>query len=101
MNFTTSEWILAVAAALLVGVSKTGIAGMGMLFVVIFAQILPAKQATGLVLPLLCSAIWWRWVLTDNTRTGGTCGDCFRGPRWALSSDILRWVGSGIRRRGG
>lgn len=54
MNFTTAEWILAVAAALLVGVSKTGIAGMGMLFVVIFAQILPAKQATGLVLPLLC-----------------------------------------------
>jgi len=54
MNFTPWEWVLAVAAALLVGVSKTGIAGMGMLFVVIFAQILPAKQATGLVLPLLC-----------------------------------------------
>jgi uncharacterized membrane protein YfcA len=54
LNFTTAEWVLAVAAALLVGVSKTGIAGLGMLFVVIFAQILPAKQATGLVLPLLC-----------------------------------------------
>jgi uncharacterized membrane protein YfcA len=46
--------LLAVVAALLVGVAKTGIAGIGMLFVVIFAQILPAKQATGLVLPLLC-----------------------------------------------
>jgi len=48
------QWALAVLAALLVGVSKTGIAGLGMLFVVIFAQIMPPKQATGIVLPLLC-----------------------------------------------
>jgi uncharacterized protein len=48
------QWVLAFAGALLVGVSKTGIAGLGMLFVVIFAQIIPAKQATGIVLPLLC-----------------------------------------------
>ena len=54
MNLTPEQWTLAIFAALLVGVSKTGIAGMGMLFVVIFAQIFPAKQATGLVLPLLC-----------------------------------------------
>ncbi len=54
MSLTPEQWALAVVAALLVGVAKTGIAGMGMLFVVIFAQILPAKQATGLVLPLLC-----------------------------------------------
>jgi uncharacterized membrane protein YfcA len=48
------QWVLAVVGALLVGISKTGIAGLGMLFVVIFAQIIPAKQATGIVLPLLC-----------------------------------------------
>ncbi|MSU53838.1 MAG: sulfite exporter TauE/SafE family protein, partial [Opitutaceae bacterium] len=54
MSLTPEQWVLAVVAALLVGVAKTGIAGIGMLFVVIFAQILPAKQATGLVLPLLC-----------------------------------------------
>lgn len=53
MQFEIWQWVLAVVGALLVGVSKTGIAGMGMLFVVIFAQILPAKQATGVVLPLL------------------------------------------------
>ena len=38
----------------MIGISKTGIGGLGMLSVVIFAQIMPAKQATGLVLPLLC-----------------------------------------------
>ena len=54
MNLTPEQWALAVVAAMLVGLAKTGIAGIGMLFVVIFAQILPAKQATGLVLPLLC-----------------------------------------------
>jgi len=43
-----------VTGAFFVGVSKTGIAGLGMLFVVMFAQVLPAKEATGLVLPLLC-----------------------------------------------
>ena len=53
MIFEPWQWILAVAAALLVGVSKTGIGGLGMLSVVIFAQIIPAKQATGIVLPLL------------------------------------------------
>jgi len=54
VNFTPWEWSLAIFGALLVGVSKTGISGLGMLFVVIFAQIMPAKQATGIVLPLLC-----------------------------------------------
>jgi uncharacterized protein len=54
LSLTPEQWLFAVVAALLVGVAKTGIAGIGMLFVVIFAQILPAKQATGLVLPLLC-----------------------------------------------
>ncbi|HVU24916.1 MAG TPA: sulfite exporter TauE/SafE family protein [Opitutus sp.] len=53
MTFEPWQWGLAIVAALLVGVSKTGIAGLGMLFVVIFAQILPARQATGVVLPLL------------------------------------------------
>jgi uncharacterized membrane protein YfcA len=48
------QWALAFTAAALVGVSKTGISGLGMLFVAIFAQIIPStKQATGIVLPLL------------------------------------------------
>jgi len=47
------QWALAIFGALLVGISKTGIAGLGLLAVVLFAQIMPAKQATGIVLPLL------------------------------------------------
>jgi uncharacterized membrane protein YfcA len=48
------QWGIAALAAVVVGVSKSGIGGLGMLAVVLFAQILPAKQATGMVLPLLC-----------------------------------------------
>lgn len=48
------QWFLAAFAALIVGISKAGIGGLGMLAVAIFAQIMPAKQATGVVLPLLC-----------------------------------------------
>jgi uncharacterized protein len=54
MQLETWQWIVAVIAATLVGFSKTGVAGIGMLFVVMFARIMPAKQATGVVLPLLC-----------------------------------------------
>ena len=48
------QWVLAAIAAVIVGISKAGIGGLGMLSVAIFAQIMPAKQATGVVLPLLC-----------------------------------------------
>jgi uncharacterized membrane protein YfcA len=54
MSLTPLQWTIAIFAALVVGVSKTGIGGLGMLAVVLFAQIMPAKQATGIVLPLLC-----------------------------------------------
>ncbi len=52
--FGPTEWAIALVAALIVGVSKSGIGGLGMLAVVLFTHIIPAKQATGMVLPLLC-----------------------------------------------
>lgn len=53
MNFHLWQWTLAILGAFLVGVSKTGITGLSLIFVVLFASVMPAKQATGLVLPLL------------------------------------------------
>ncbi len=53
MNLEPWQLALAFGGALLIGVSKTGIAGLGMLFIVIFANVLPAKQASGFVLPML------------------------------------------------
>ena len=54
MNFAPWQWAIAIFAATFCGVSKTGLSGLGMLGVVMFAQIMPAKEATGMVLPLLC-----------------------------------------------
>ena len=53
MNFHGWEWFIAALGALLVGVAKTGITGLSLLFVALFASIMPARRSTGLVLPLL------------------------------------------------
>lgn len=54
MNLDASDWAIAVAAAIIVGVAKAGIGGLGLLAAVLFTQILPAKSASGALLPLLC-----------------------------------------------
>jgi len=53
LNFQAWDWVLAALGALLVGVAKTGITGLSLLFVAIFAAIMPARRSTGVVLPLL------------------------------------------------
>jgi uncharacterized membrane protein YfcA len=53
MNLDPMQWAFAVVAAVLVGVAKAGVAGIGILPVAIYAQLVPAKQASGLLLPLL------------------------------------------------
>lgn len=46
-------WGMLMLAALLVGVAKTAIGGIGSVAAVIFAAVLPAKVSTGTLLPLL------------------------------------------------
>ena len=40
-------------AALIIGISKTGLPGMGILAIPLVAFVIPAKQSTGLILPML------------------------------------------------
>ncbi len=56
MTFDFWQWALAAAGALAIGLAKTGIGGLGMLAVVIFANLMPAKAASGVVLPMLVFA---------------------------------------------
>lgn len=51
-----SAWLLLVAAAFAVGLSKAGFGGFGMAAVLLMAMVLPAKESTGAVLPLLIFA---------------------------------------------
>ena len=52
------QWALAAFAAFCVGVSKTGVAGVGIVSVALFALVLPAKSAVGIaLLVLICADI--------------------------------------------
>ncbi len=47
------QWALAFLGAFLVGLSKTGVAGLGILTVAIFASVLPARESVGVALVVL------------------------------------------------
>ena len=47
------DWSVLVVAALLVGFAKTAIGGVGTVSVALFATVLPARESTGALLPLL------------------------------------------------
>ncbi len=84
MHWEAWQWALALFGALLVGVAKTGISGLAPLFIVIFANLLPTRQATGLVLPLLI------------------CGDIvavasYRGhAQWRTLWRLFPWAAAGV-----
>jgi len=52
-SLTPLQWFLAVAAAVGLGFSKAGLAGIGLFHVVVFAFLFGARESTGYVLPLL------------------------------------------------
>ncbi len=52
-DFTPLQWLLAALAATGIGVSKSGLPGISLLHVVIFAQLFPGQASTGVVLPML------------------------------------------------
>jgi len=56
MNLEPWQWGLAFVAAACIGIAKTGVSGLGLVAVTIFANLLPAREASGLVLPMLICA---------------------------------------------
>lgn len=47
------QWLVLGLGAVIVGLSKTGLPGVGMLAILLVATVIPAKQSTGLILPML------------------------------------------------
>ncbi|MCU0792283.1 MAG: sulfite exporter TauE/SafE family protein [Opitutaceae bacterium] len=84
MNFDPATWALAAFAAAIVGLSKTGVPGIGMLFVAIFANIMPTKAASGFVLPLL---IFGDLVAVLSYR---------RHTEWSHLRRLFLWTGLGV-----
>jgi len=52
-ELTHTQWLLAMLAALCVGLGKSGFGGVGMFTVLLMAEVKPAYESTGIVLPLL------------------------------------------------
>ena len=48
-----TQWLWAILAALLLGVTKAGVAGLGTIAVLIMADIFPADVSSGVILPML------------------------------------------------
>lgn len=78
------QWALMALAAFLSGVGKTGIAGLGILAVAMFASVLPARESVGTMLVLLLAgdvvAVW----------------SYRRDAEWRYLWRIFPWAGAGV-----
>jgi uncharacterized membrane protein YfcA len=83
-QISAGGWILAGACALMVGLTKTAIPGLNILFVPLFAQVLPARVSTGALLPLLIIGDVFAVVLYQ------------RHAVWRHLVRLLPWTGIGI-----
>jgi hypothetical protein len=64
-ELTSPQWMLAVVAAMGIGFSKSGFAGVGLFHVVVFAYLLSPRVSTGALLPMLivgdvCAVLFFR-----------------------------------------
>ena len=84
MNLTVWQWAVLCLGAFFSGLSKTGIAGAAVLTVALFANVLPARESTGALLPLLL------------------CGDVFgvaffrKHASWPHLWKLCPWVALGV-----
>jgi uncharacterized membrane protein YfcA len=88
MHFEPWQWALLMLGAALAGFSKTGIPGIGILFVAIFANLMPARQATGAVLPLLIFADVFAFLLYRKNLEWRRVGQLLP---WAIAGIVLGW----------
>ena len=64
-SFTFLQWAVLILCALLIGFTKAGIPGIGIIIPLLGAPIMPAKESTGFILPMLIMAdifaiLYWR-----------------------------------------
>jgi hypothetical protein len=79
-SFTSTEVVLFLFVALFIGMSKTGVHGVGMIAVPMLAVVFGGQLSSGVMLPMLCLA---------GTRLGYILENSFHGPRREQS--WVRW----------
>jgi uncharacterized membrane protein YfcA len=83
-TLTPAQWMLGIAAALIVGFSKTGLPGIGIVMVPLMAAIFGGRLSVGATLPLLIfgdifAVLWYR-----------------HHARWDKLGELIPWVLLGI-----
>lgn len=62
-QLTWEDWVLAVAAALILGIAKSGVKGIGIIVVTLLIIVFGGKASTGILLPMLTMgdlfAVWY------------------------------------------
>lgn len=90
MGLETWQWPLAIVGAMLIGLSKTGIPGMGIFGVALFALVIhPARDATGLVLPILIAC---DFVAVKSYHRHAVWSHLWRLFPWAASGIVVGYL---------
>lgn len=84
MELSLSMWLLAILSAIMIGMSKTGVNGLGTLVVPIMAFIFGGMPSSGLVLPMLIMADIFGVIYYH------------RSTHWKTVSGVLPWAFAGI-----
>lgn len=92
MHFEPWQWTLLALGAVAAGFSKTGIPGTSILFVAVFANLMPARQASGVVLPLLIFADMFAYFVYRKNLEWRRVG---RLLPWALGGVGVGWFALG------
>jgi uncharacterized membrane protein YfcA len=106
LHYSSWGWVAIISGAFAIGLNKGGLAGLGILPVLIFAFVLQAKESTGYILPLLiigdlCAiGIYWRvviwkvfWLLLPPALLGvflGYC--CMNRIDGAAYAPLIGWI---------
>jgi uncharacterized membrane protein YfcA len=92
MHLELWQWALGALGAFLVGLSKTGIPGLGILNVAIFALVFPARESVGLVLVIL---ICGDMVAVATYRRDASWSHLLRLFPWAAAGVVLGYFALG------
>ncbi len=83
------QWAVMALSAVLIGLTKTGVPGVGILAIPLLAYILPAKQSTGFVLPMLIMADLFA---VAYYRRQAVWPHVARLAPWAVAGIVLGWL---------
>ena len=84
LDFTTTQWIIVILGATMIGFSKTGVPGSGIIIAPLMASAMAAKDSTGFTLVMLAMAdvlaiLYWR-----------------RHVNWGHLARLLPWTLAGV-----